>query len=456
MAETVKVWDGVQWVDLRGPEGPQGPQGQRGLMGPQGIPGQSVRILGELASPADLPPTGDPGDAYLIQDDLWVWDELNSQWTDVGRIVGPAGPAGPKGDPGADGKDGDTGPVGPAGPPNVLRIGTVTQGPQAGAQIDGTSPEQTLSLTLPKGDQGPAATIQVGTVTTLPPGANATVTNTGTSGAATFDFGIPKGADGAGDIIPIGSIFPFAGSTVPDGWLLCDGSAYDPGTYPKLQAAIGATFGTKTPDLRDRFALGANAARALGTTGGAESISEVVAHTHTVTGSVSATGSALSNGGHGHSVNRESLGHSHAQDQRSGHSHDVGIGGATALSGAHDHSGVVTNVTTSDNTNTSGGGSLTRVSAVQVTRGNTTSANSHSHGAAGLTGGSSLNTIYLAIFPTDASAWSQNPATDLGGAHVHDLSISGSLSNASAASTGQATVSVLNPFLAINYIIKAA
>ena len=41
------------------------------------------------------------------------------------------------------------------GPPNVLSIGTVTQGPAA-ATITGTAPAQTLNLTLPPGPAGPA------------------------------------------------------------------------------------------------------------------------------------------------------------------------------------------------------------------------------------------------------------------------------------------------------------
>lgn len=64
---------------------------------------------------------------------------------------------GPQGDPGAD----STVP----GPPNVLHIGSVTTGPagsQASAAITGTSPEQALALTIPrgdKGDQGDASTV---------------------------------------------------------------------------------------------------------------------------------------------------------------------------------------------------------------------------------------------------------------------------------------------------------
>ena len=55
------------------------------------------------------------------------------------------------------GEDGKTGPA------NTLSIGTVTGGDAAAAEITGDAPEQTLNLTLPKGEQGdpgtPAPTI---------------------------------------------------------------------------------------------------------------------------------------------------------------------------------------------------------------------------------------------------------------------------------------------------------
>lgn len=114
------------------------------------------------------------------------------------------------------------------------------------------------------------------------------------------------GVFGTGGIIdqiaPSGSIAPFAGSTVPDGWLLCDGTAYPQATYPKLYAAIGTTWGAggagtfKVPDGRDRTFLGASGTHPLGTTGGALSRTILKAnlpsynltvsdpgHTHTVT-----------------------------------------------------------------------------------------------------------------------------------------------------------------------------
>jgi len=53
---------------------------------------------------------------------------------------------------------------------------------------------------------------------------------------------------GSGDIIisagaPTGSIMIWAGTTVPEGYLLCDGSAVSRTTYSALFSAIGTTYG---------------------------------------------------------------------------------------------------------------------------------------------------------------------------------------------------------------------
>lgn len=52
------------------------------------------------------------------------------------------------------GKEGPQGQVGPVGPSNVLTIGNVISGDTAEASIEGESPNQTLNLTIPKGDTG--------------------------------------------------------------------------------------------------------------------------------------------------------------------------------------------------------------------------------------------------------------------------------------------------------------
>jgi microcystin-dependent protein len=65
--------------------------------------------------------------------------------------------------------------------------------------------------------------------------------------------------------IPTGSVFPYAGSSTPAYWLLCDGSEVLRSTYPELFAVVGHSFGTPPsgtgsyfllPDLRGRLPLG--------------------------------------------------------------------------------------------------------------------------------------------------------------------------------------------------------
>ena len=68
--------------------------------------------------------------------------------------------------------------------------------------------------------------------------------------------------------VPAGCIMPFAGSIVPNGYLLCDGAEVQISSYPELYAILGNTYkgpadylGLATfrlPDLRGRFPLGAD------------------------------------------------------------------------------------------------------------------------------------------------------------------------------------------------------
>jgi hypothetical protein len=75
-----------------------------------------------------------------------------------------------------------------------------------------------------------------------------------------------------GNAFVAGMIMLWSGSsaTIPSGWLLCDGSS-------------------STPDLRNRFVVGATSTYAVGATGGsADAI--VVSHTHTATSTVTDSG----------------------------------------------------------------------------------------------------------------------------------------------------------------------
>lgn len=48
---------------------------------------------------------------------------------------------------------------------------------------------------------------------------------------------------GITDEISPGMVMPYAGSTAPNGWLICDGSAISRTTYADLFAVIGTTYG---------------------------------------------------------------------------------------------------------------------------------------------------------------------------------------------------------------------
>lgn len=119
--------------------------------------------------------------------------------------------------------------------------------------------------------------------------------------------------------VPVGIVSAFAGSTAPEGWLFCDGSAISREAYDALYAVIGSTYGDgdgsttfNLPDLRGRVAAGRDdmggiaagrltAASAagldgmlLGAGGGVEqhqlTVAEMPSHRHAVRGEAAADG----------------------------------------------------------------------------------------------------------------------------------------------------------------------
>lgn len=98
----------------------------------------------------------------------------------------------------------------------------------------------------------------------------------------------------------VGQMEWFATSTLPSGWLACDGAAVLRSTYPELFEAIGTTWGAgdgsttfNLPDARGRASVGAGTgsgltARSLAQSFGAETHqlteAEMTAHTHGAAG----------------------------------------------------------------------------------------------------------------------------------------------------------------------------
>ena len=140
--------------------------------------------------------------------------------------------------------------------------------------------------------------------------------------------------------VPAGGIIMWSGSTgsIPSGWFLCNGS-------------------NGTPDLRNRFVVGAGGEYGVGATGGADSVtlstSQIPAHSHSGStssaGSHTHTGTTNTTGAHTHTVGQYgdfirttttvmAAGYEPAQNNVStssagNHSHSF----TTASSGSHTH-----------------------------------------------------------------------------------------------------------------------
>ena len=139
-------------VGPTGSTGAQGPIGPTGPTGPKGADGTGVTILGSYESEEALKQahsTGNPGDAYLVQGNLYVWAETQSDWVNVGTIQGPAGSTGPTG------STGETGPVGPTGPTGATGS-TGPTGPSGGnGPVGPTGPTGRTGPIGPTGPVGP-------------------------------------------------------------------------------------------------------------------------------------------------------------------------------------------------------------------------------------------------------------------------------------------------------------
>ena len=154
---------------------------------------------------------------------------------------------------------------------------------------------------------------------------------------------------------PSGVLMPYAGSSAPTGYLLCDGSAISRSTYSTLFSAIGTTYGSgdgsstfNIPDLRGRVVAGqddmggSSANRltdqsgglngdTLGDTGGSEThtltTAQLASHTHSFSDTDSITAMTFLNDGLG--VNRGGGGQSSSSNSIS-----VSISGTTGSAGS--------------------------------------------------------------------------------------------------------------------------
>ena len=112
---------------VQGETGPQGQRGQqgyrgeaggvgeRGVQGLQGPVGKQLVLMGRVSSQAELPISATVGDAWVINDSVWIWS-ISNTWVDTGILQGPQGIKGDSGTNGTNGVNGAVGSMGPQGP----------------------------------------------------------------------------------------------------------------------------------------------------------------------------------------------------------------------------------------------------------------------------------------------------------------------------------------------------
>ena len=99
-----------------GDTGATGDTGPAGAKGDTGATGTGITIKGSYDTYEELihdHPTGEPGDAYLVNGNLYIWN--GTTWENVGNIKGDTGDTGPQGVKGDKGDTGDSGAKGDKG-----------------------------------------------------------------------------------------------------------------------------------------------------------------------------------------------------------------------------------------------------------------------------------------------------------------------------------------------------
>lgn len=145
-------------------------------------------------------------------------------------------------------------------------------------------------------------------------------------------------------VIPVGVIQMFAGSTAPNGWLVCDGSTVSRKTYSDLFKIIGTTYGAGNsndtftlPDMRGRTPIGVGTgsgltARTLAATTGAETVTLAASNIPSIT-----TGTQSANHTHSGTTSGISANHYHQNFSDGVNSGSMGRGqyGFSALGGGY-------------------------------------------------------------------------------------------------------------------------
>lgn len=241
-------------------------------------------------------------------------------------------------------------------------------------------------------------------------------------------------------LIPAGTVVAFAGSSAPEGWLICDGSAVSRTTYANLWAVISSTYGSgdgsttfNLPDAQGRSLVGAGSgsgltARTLSTKSGAETSTidsaNLPTHTHAIDHDHGSVTSSSENADHVHGIDPPNTGSSFVS---SDHAH---------YTGSHNHTYLFS-------TDVASGTNRARLTA----SGGSTASGGINAADAGWSGGISANhTHTMDIGAFNSGGISAN--------HQHTVDLPNFTGNSGNGGFANTPLSVMHPFLVLNYIIK--
>jgi len=246
------------------------------------------------------------------------------------------------------------------------------------------------------------------------------------------------------DAFPSGGIILWSGAidSLPDGWALCNGSK-------------------GTPDLRNRFVVGAGSTYAVGATGGAATVTlttaQIPSHNHT-------TGTA---GAHTHGGSTgDGGGHSHTGTTAAGGSHNHGgsTGNTTPTTGSaggHSHTASTNSTGAHAHQMRNGSSAGVGVSApnngtnVNSSQGGTTTAGAHSHTVTINTGGAHTHTVSSHSHSISTQAdHTHTFTTSTQAAHSHSISSDGGHTHSVDNTGGGESHENLPPYYALAYIMK--
>lgn len=256
------------------------------------------------------------------------------------------------------------------------------------------------------------------------------------------------GGGGGGDSEPIGAMKLWPVATAPEGYLICDGSTLNKVDYPVLYDVLGSDYQIdadtfRLPDMRGRVAIGAGSfdgtnTFTLNATGGNYNVTLAEANLPSHSHSVSITTSEA--GSHGHTASsNEVANHTHTGTTDGGGKHNHG--GSTGGAGKHSHTTGTQEMRCNQAPSYSGLRPYGASSVGDVQNGNEVGNHTHTiteqanHTHTFTTGGGGKHSHTITV--------------NSNGAHTHTVS-------GNTGTTGSGTAfSIVQPYLGINYIIKA-